>query len=187
MLRLFVWWFKLKGWKIKTSYSGKAEKGVIIAAPHTSNWDFVYSLAALRIVGIDAHYLIKKEWFKWPLAGIMRRSGGIPVERKKTYNKLVESIIEMFKQKDELILMIATEGTRKRVDKWKKGFYNIAVGANVPIYPAYLDYKKKEAGIGAPVWLTGDKQKDAQLLRDFYSDKTAKFPEDFNLDAIRFD
>lgn len=185
MLRLFAWWFKMKGWKIG-GFPANIKTGVMIAAPHTSNWDFVYALGALRIVGVKVSYLAKKELFKWPFSTLLKNTGGIPVERKKNY-RLVDSIIEIFKQKDDLVLMISAEGTRTHVDKWKSGFYYIALGAEVPVYPAYLDYKTKTAGIGPAIWLTGNKEKDAEVIKQFYSGKTAKFPEHFNPEAIRFD
>ncbi len=185
MLKLFAWWFKLKGWKIE-GFPADMKKGVLIAAPHTSNWDFVYSLGALSIVGVKVNYLAKKELFRWPFGAILRKTGGMAVERKKNY-RLVVSIIDMFKQRDDIILMISTEGTRSHVEKWKSGFYYIAMGAKVPIYPAFLDYKTKTAGIGPAFWPTGDKEKDAATLKALYAGKTAKFPDKFNIEAIKFD
>jgi 1-acyl-sn-glycerol-3-phosphate acyltransferase len=85
-----------------------------------------------------------------------------------------------------LALMIAGEGTRGKVKKWKSGFYHVALGAGVPLMLAYLDYAKKEAGFGEPIYLSGDKEKDAALIRDFYADKRAKYPENFSLDGVQF-
>lgn len=186
MLRLFVWWFRFTGWKTGEPIPAHVKKCVVIAAPHTSNWDFVYALATARIMGLQVGYLAKKELFRFPLRGLLLSTGGIPVTRSSS-NKLVDSIIQMFNERDELKLMIPAEGTRKRVQKWKSGFYHVALGANVPVFMGYLDYKKKIAGYGPQLTLTGDKEKDAATIRAFYSDKTAKYPELFNLDAIRFD
>ncbi len=186
MLRLFAWWFRLKGWKTGEPIPPHVKKCVVIAAPHTSNWDFVYSLATAQIMGLKVGYLAKKELFRFPLKGLLFRTGGIPVTRSRQTN-LVASIIQLFAEKEELKLMIPAEGTRKRVDKWKSGFYHVALGAGVPVFMGYLDYKNKIAGYGPQLVLSGDKEKDAAIIRDFYSDKTARYPELFNLDAIRFE
>lgn len=186
MLQLFAWWFKLKGWKTAETIPADIKKCVVIAAPHTSNWDFVYSLAAAHILKLKVGYLAKKELFRFPLNILLRKTGGIPVIREKNTN-LVDAIIKLYNSKDELRLMIPAEGSRKRVEKWKTGFYHIALGANLPVFLGYLDYKNKIAGYGKAVYLTGDKQKDAATIRDFYKDKTAKFPALFNIDAIQFD
>jgi 1-acyl-sn-glycerol-3-phosphate acyltransferase len=185
LVRLFKLWFKIKGWKTGEAIPAHIKKCVVIAAPHTSNWDFVYSLATAQLLGVKVHYLAKKELFRFPLRGLLLQTGGIPVTRT-TSNNLVASIITLFNEKEELKLMIPAEGTRKRVDKWKSGFYHVALGAGVPVFMGYLDYKEKIAGYGPELTLTGDKAKDAATIRNFYSDKTAKYPELFNLDAIRF-
>ncbi len=183
--RLFAVWFKLKGWKTGEPIPASIKKCVVIAAPHTSNWDFVYSLATAHILGVHVHYLAKKELFRFPMKGLLLSTGGIPVTRSHSSN-LVTSIIQLFNQKEELKLMIPAEGTRKRVEKWKTGFYHVALGAGVPVFMGYLDYKNKIAGYGPELILTGDKEKDAATIQAFYSTKTAKYPELFNLEAIRF-
>lgn len=116
----------------------------------------------------------------------MRATGGIPVVRSRN-TKLVDTIIQLFDSNENLRLMIPAEGTRKRVEKWKSGFYHVALGAGVPVYLAYLDYEKKIAGFGKEVILSGEREKDAAIIREFYSDKKARFPKLFNLEAIRFD
>jgi 1-acyl-sn-glycerol-3-phosphate acyltransferase len=186
LYRLFAWWFRLKGWRTAEAIPPSVMKCVIIAAPHTSNWDFVYSLGASYLMGTEPRYLAKRELFKFPLGPIMRATGGIPVTRSRN-TKLVDAIIQLFNSRERLRLMIPAEGTRKRVDKWKSGFYHVALGAGVPVYLAYLDYEQKIAGFGKQVILSGDKEKDAAEIRAFYSDKVGKHPELFNLDAIRFD
>lgn len=178
--------FKLSGWRTATGIPPEVKKCVVIAAPHTSNWDFVYSLGAAHLMGVRLKYLAKKELFKGPLGAIMRSTGGIPVERSRN-TAMVDYMVQLLQESDELRLMIPAEGTRKRVERWKSGFYHVALKAGVPVYLAYLDYKKKEAGFGIPVYMTGDKEKDAAVIKNFYADKTAKYPELFNLDAIRFD
>lgn len=186
LFRLFGWWFKLKGWRTAESIPPSVKKCVVIAAPHTSNWDFVYSLGCAYLTGTRLRYLAKKELFRFPLGAVMRATGGMSVERSRS-TKLVDYIIQLFRNTNELRLMIPAEGTRKRVERWKTGFYHVALGAGVPVYLGYLDYKNKVAGFGKEVIMTGDREKDAAVIRDFYKDKHAKFPELFNLDAIRFD
>jgi 1-acyl-sn-glycerol-3-phosphate acyltransferase len=186
LFRLFAWWFRLKGWRTAETIPASVRKCVVIAAPHTSNWDFVYSLATAHILGVRLRYLAKQELFRFPLGGIMRATGGIPVTRSRN-TKLVDTIIQLFQNSDELRLMIPAEGTRKRVAKWKTGFYHVALATSVPVYLAYLDYEQKIAGFGKAVYLTGDPEKDAAVIRDFYKDKEGKYPELFNLEAIRFE
>ncbi len=185
LTRLFVLWFKLKGWKVGGTIPPGIIKCVVIAAPHTSNWDFVYALATYRILNLPINYLAKTELFKFPLKGILKATGGIPVVRSKSQN-LVETIVEKFNQADHLYLMIPAEGTRKRVEKWKSGFYYAAVGAKVPILMGYLDYKNKEAGFGPVLYPSGDTEKDLAIIKEFYSAKTGKNHELFNIEAVRF-
>jgi len=185
MLRLFAWWFRWKGWKVGKSIPNDIKKCVVVAAPHTSNWDFVYAMAALHLMGIRVRYLAKKELFKFPLKSLLLGTGAIPVERSKNTG-MVDNIVAAFAQHDELVLMIAGEGTRKRVNKWKSGLWFVADKTGVPIMPAYLDYSKKEAGFGPPVYTTGNMETDADKLRAFYADKTGRFPELFNLEGVRF-
>jgi 1-acyl-sn-glycerol-3-phosphate acyltransferase len=186
LFRIFAWWFRLKGWHTAEPIPPSVKKCVVIAAPHTSNWDFVYSLGCAYLLGVPLRYLAKRELFRFPLGLVMRATGGIPVTRSRN-TKLVETIIQLFAESDALNLMIPAEGTRKRVAKWKSGFYHVAMGAGVPVYLAYLDYDKKTAGFGKAVFMSGDKEKDAALIRDFYKDKKGRHPELFNLNAIRFD
>jgi 1-acyl-sn-glycerol-3-phosphate acyltransferase len=186
LIKIFAWWFRLRGWKIGKTIPANVKKCVVIAAPHTSNWDFVYSLGGAYLMGVRMRYLAKKELFKPPLGWIMRSTGGIPVVRDRNMN-MVDTMIQLLQNSEQLHLMVPAEGTRKRVEKWKSGFYHVALGAGVPVQLAYLDYQKKEAGFGITLTLTGDKEKDAAAIRTFYADKTAKYPEQFNLNAIRFD
>ena len=187
MLRFFVWLFKRKGWVIEGIGIPKdVKKAVIIAAPHTSNWDFVYSLAGLKLYGINFNYMAKKELFKWPFKKLFTSLGGIPVERSKN-TRMVDAIIQLFSKRAELKLMISSEGSRKRVEKWKTGFYYVALGAKVPIFMAYLDYERKVAGMSEAFFPTGDLAKDAQTIKNYYSGRVAKFPELFNIDAIKLE
>ncbi len=187
IIRIFVWFFKYKGWKIEgKGIPAQLNKCVIIAMPHTSNWDFVYSMAAIRLFNIELNYLAKKELFQWPIKSLFLNTGGIPVERKKN-TRMVDMIISKFNELNRLILVIPAEGTRKRIEKIKSGFYHVALATGVPICMAYLDYEKKTAGFSEPFYPSGDKKKDAAFIKDFYRDKKGKFPALFNLDAIKLD
>ena len=179
-----VWIFKFNGWRVGETIPQDIKKCIVIAAPHTSNWDFVYALAAFKILGLPVKDLAKKELFKFPFRAIFDSTGGIPVERSKSQN-LVESIVARFNATDRLYLLMAAEGTRKKVPKWKSGFYYAALGAGVPVMLGYLDYKNKIAGLGEVVYLTGNKEKDMERIRRFYSDKTPRNPELFNLDSVK--
>lgn len=186
MIRFFAWWFKFKGWKASNGIPPGIRKCVVIAAPHTSNWDFIYALGAYRVMGLPIKYLAKKELFRFPFTRLFTAMGGIPVERKKSRNQ-VDSIVELFNNVEELYLMMAAEGTRKRVNKWKSGFYISAVKAGVPILTGYLDYQTKTAGFGPAIYPSGDVEYDMSLIRSFYSTITGKHPELFNLDSVRLE
>ncbi len=180
-----VWWFKRKGWKLGPNIHPDIKKCVVVAAPHTSNWDFVYSMAALHLFGQRVRYLAKKELFRFPLKWILKSTGAIEVERSK-HSGMVDSIVNIMHANEELVLMIAGEGTRGKVEKWKSGLHHVALKAGVPIMPAYLDYGKKEAGIGPPIYPTHNIEETAAALKAFYADKQAKIPENFDIETIRF-
>lgn len=164
------------GWTFHQDERPRGEKFVIIAYPHTSNWDLVLMLgcsylADMRISWLGKHTLFRgvgKPFFTW--------LGGIPVDRTAARG-LVQQVVEAFEHADQLALAIPPEGTRTHTDGWKTGFYYIALGANVPIVPSYLDFGKKEAGFGPPIIPSGDIEADFELFRQFYEGKKGKFPE----------
>ncbi len=181
MKQKFGWLvLKLFGWKHNVPEKYRISKGIMIGAPHTSNWDIVFSLAGMWAAGYRPKFFIKKEWIDNPFVGwLIKWLGGIGVNRTKR-NRLVEYSVEMLKKSDKLILLVPVEGTRKRVKAWKKGFYHIARQADLPVILAYLDYKKKEAGVGKIIKLSGDFEKDMLEIENFYKNITAKYPENFN-------
>lgn len=172
--------YALFGWKAKGRVPEGITQAVFIIAPHTSNWDFYIGRLYCWIHKIPINLLIKKEAFKWPLGGLLKKSGGIPVDRSRATSKVVQ-ISKMFKERDPMFLAITPEGTRKLSTKWKMGFYHIAVEAKVPILLSYIDYKKKIAGVGPPFWPTGDVERDFKEIEDFYRGIHAKYPDQFNL------
>ena len=167
----------VSGWKPEGERPAAA-KYVVIAAPHTTNWDFPFTLAICAVMGIKIRWMGKQQLFKFPFGGIMRRLGGIPVNRDRHTN-VVQAMAQDFKNYQELALTVPAEGTRGRVEYWKSGFYHIAREANVPIALGYLDYKRKVGGFGGPILPTGDMKADMDVIRAFYADKTGKFPQNF--------
>jgi 1-acyl-sn-glycerol-3-phosphate acyltransferase len=184
IIKLFCWWFKSQGWKTGDNIPKNVEKCVVIGAPHTSNWDFVFALAAFKFFDLNLNYLAKKELFWWPLSILLKRTGAISIERSKS-NNAVEDFIEEFKKKEKMVLVFPAEGTRKAVAKWKTGFYHVALGANVPVYLGYLDYKNKIAGFGNAIHLSGDIEKDFKIIKAFYEGIEPKNPNSFNIEGIR--
>ncbi len=173
LLSKFIFW--ITGWKIV----GKApieKKFIMIAAPHTSNWDFLYARAAFYIMGIRLRYTIKKELFFFPLNLILKAMGGIPIDRKNKSN-MVQNMVNLYQEYDDLTILITPEGTRSYSSQWKKGFYFIAEGARIPISLGFLDYKKKEAGIGPLIYPSGNYEQDLETIQNFYRPIHAKFPE----------
>lgn len=156
----------------------------MIAAPHTSYWDFVYARGAFFIMDIPVKITIKKEVVNSPFFGwFVRKMGGIAIDRTpkdgnlKKKESMVDAMVNLIQSSDQLIMMVTPEGTRKYVKRWKTGFYRVAENAEVPIILGFLDYKNKIAGIGPVKWPTGDYDKDLIDIQDFYRDKTGKYPE----------
>lgn len=184
--RFFILLFKWNGWKIVGTPPVDLKKAVVIGAPHTSSWDFIYALAIFKLLKLKVRYLIKKEMDFFPMGILIRNTGGIPVDRKKS-KQLTDTLVSIIEKNDEILVAMSAEGTRKKVDKWKSGFYHTALKANVPVLPAYLDFKRKEGGFGEPIMMTGDKILDMKKIQDFYRDKTGKHPDKFDVDTIRID
>jgi len=151
-------------------------KFVMIAAPHTSNWDFPITLFLAFSLKIKVYWMGKRSLFNKPFGSIMRWLGGIPVDRSKT-NNVVASTIDVFNAHDNLIIVVPPEGTRNKASYWKTGFYHIAAGANVPIMLGYVDYQRKAGGIGPTMLPTGDIEADMQEICSFYTGVTGKHPE----------
>jgi 1-acyl-sn-glycerol-3-phosphate acyltransferase len=144
----------LAGWKLGPVVED-VPKCVICVAPHTSNWDFIVGKLFYTSIGRNASFLIKKEWFFFPFNLLFDWLGGVPVDRSKR-TSVTDQMVGQFNRRKEFQLAVTPEGTRKRVNDWKKGFYYIAQKANVPILMAYFDYKKKEVGFKGVFYPTGD-------------------------------
>ncbi|MFN8341169.1 MAG: lysophospholipid acyltransferase family protein [Cyclobacteriaceae bacterium] len=169
--------FYITGWKIEGEFPRHVKKYIVAVAPHTSNWDFVVGLAARSILRMQrAKYLGKSQLFKPPFGWFFRMLGGHPVDRSSRHD-MVDQVVNVFNTHDEFILAMAPEGTRKKVEKLKTGFYYIALGAGVPIIPAGFDYKRRRIIIAQPFSVTGDFQKDMAQLLAFYKTITGKNPD----------
>lgn len=150
-------------------------KFVLIAAPHTSNWDFVYFLGLTEELGFKPHFMAKTSLFRWPFTNFMLDMGGVPVDRSSNKN-YVEAMIDEFKRREEFMLTIAPEGTRGTVKAWKTGFYHIAMGAGVPLVVGMMDYPSKSGGLGPAIWPTGDYVADMKKVAEIYAQVTPKHP-----------
>lgn len=186
LTRLFNWalvaFFKRQGWSVEGT-APYPRKFVVIAAPHTSNWDFIYFIGAADGLNLDLSFMGKKSLFRWPFARIMREMGGVPVDRSASHN-YVDQIAEEFARRDELMLTIAPEGTRRAVKQWRTGFYHIAMKANVPMVCGMMDYRRKVVGLGPAIMPTGDYAKDMEPISAFYAACTPKHPERTNPGVI---
>ncbi|UMB54550.1 1-acyl-sn-glycerol-3-phosphate acyltransferase [Lutibacter sp. A64] len=171
---------KLLGWKTVGLFPINIKKYIIIGAPHTHWKDFMLGLAMKLTQNLPVNFIGKASLFKPPFGFIFRKLGGIPIDRTKSTNK-VEAIITIFKEREQFIFALSPEGTRKRVDVWKTGFYHIAKGANVPIVMMTFDFENKQVKISEPYYLTDDKEKDMNFIYEFYRGVKGKIPEYFNL------
>lgn len=169
------WLVAMLGWKVVGSLPPEP-KVVVIGAPHTSNWDAFYAILAKIVLKAPLKWLVKDSLYNSPLKPILKWGGAVPITRKGNQN-VVDQVVAMFAQYDTVLLGLAPEGTRKRTEGWRTGFYYIALEANVPIYFGYFDYKRKEVGLGGKMMPTGDIDADMQIIKAFYENKTAKYPE----------
>jgi 1-acyl-sn-glycerol-3-phosphate acyltransferase len=177
---------KIAGWKVQGKIPIELNKYVVIVAPHTSNWDFFIGYLVYKVLGIKAHFLIKREAFVFPFKKIITAIGGIPVDRH-IKNNVVEQVIEMFNQHKEFVVTITPEGTRSLVKQWKNGFYRITRGANVPLVAGFLDYQNKTAGIIGIIALSDDYESDLLKIQNLYRTIKPKHPDKFWLPCIELE
>ena len=173
--RLLLLWFKRGGWTIAGQLPPD-RKFVIMGASHTSNWDFLVFLGAVHALDRRVHFIGKHSLFRWPLGGFMRALGGIPVDRSASQD-LVGQVVAEFDAHDDFILVIAPEGTRSRTTRWKTGFYQIALKADVPILAAGPDFPSKRGVFGPVIRPTGDYARDMKPAFAFFRTLTPKHPE----------
>jgi 1-acyl-sn-glycerol-3-phosphate acyltransferase len=168
LLRLF-------GWTVEGRFPDE-KKLVVVVAPHTSNWDFFIGIACVWAIGVRISFMIKRNAFKGPSGGVLKYLGGIPIDRAAAHG-VVDQMVEAFERRDALVLAITPEGTRKKVESWKTGFYHIAERAGVPMLLVYFDYRRKVVGFGPVRHATENIDKDIQDMRDFYEQFEARNPE----------
>ncbi len=174
---LYLLIFKILGWKTVGQFPKDIKKYIVAVAPHTSSWDFPLGLAGRSILRLkNTKYLGKSQLFKPPFGWFFRMLGGYPVDRSASHN-MVDQVVKIFNSHDEFILALAPEGTRKKVDKLKTGFYYIAKSAGVPIVPVGFDFKNKAIIVADPMYPTDDFDHDMTKLIDFYRTITGKNPE----------
>ena len=167
--RILLGLYRWKGWKIE-GHRPDCGKFIILGAPHTSNWDFVFFLGAANQLGIKPSFMGKTSLFKWPMTNFMLDMGGVPVDRTKS-GKYVDQVAAAFASTDELALVIAPEGSRTFKGAWRTGFYHIAMAAGVPIVPAWVNNKTMRGGMGEAMMPTGDYRADLAHLAAFYREK----------------
>ncbi len=183
MLKLFCqFMFWINRWKLIGTLPANITKCIIVAGPHTSNYDLIFALAGLYKVRPKVNYLLKKDWIDAFLIGnLFTKTGAIGVNRSKN-TTMVDALADyIINSKEDIYLMISPEGTRKLTTRWKTGFYHIALKAKIPLVLTSLDYAKKEAAVGPIIMPTGCFEEDMVLVRDYYKTITPKFPEMFSL------
>lgn len=168
-------WFDLQGWRVEGT-APVPRKFVVIAAPHTSNWDFVYFVGGAARLNLDLSFMGKDSLFVWPVGQAMRQLGGIPIDRSRS-NNVVDAMADEFSRRDEFMLTIAPEGTRGKARQWKTGFYHIAMKAQVPMVCGMMDYKRKVVGLGPAIMPTGDYDQDMKTLSAIYGACSPKYPD----------
>ena len=178
----------LMGWKIDNHWDLNINQCVMIAAPHTSNWDALYARLALKALGVNVRITIKDSYMKFPLGPFVRAMGGIGINRRpkkegEARPSMVDLMSDLFKTHEKLVMLVTPEATRAKQEKWKTGFYHVAINAGVPIALAYMDYDKKTTGIGKIIYPTGDYEKDMAEIMAFYAQINPKFPELFSVDT----
>ncbi len=177
----------LMGWEIDNHWDLDIDQCVMIAAPHTSNWDALYARLALKALGVNVRLTIKDSYMKFPFGPFVRAMGGIGIDRSVKQQdqqrpSMVQLMSDLFKTHPKLVMLVTPEGTRAKQEQWKTGFYHVAVAAGLPIALAYMDYAKKKTGVGKIVYPSGDYEKDMTEIMAFYENIHAKFPEKFSVD-----
>ena len=171
------------GWKPEGERP-TAPRFVLIAAPHTSNWDLAYLLAFAEIYDLHISWMGKHQIFRWPFGGLFRTLGGIPIRRHERADR-VGAMAKEFAERETFALVVPSEATRAWAPHWKSGFYQIARRAEVPIVMGFLDYRRRRGGFGPALRVTGDVKQDMDRIRSFYADKIGKYPEKFGPVKLR--
>ena len=174
--------FNIMGWK-EILTQPRPNKCIICVAPHTSNWDFIIGKLYYSAKGLQSNFLMKKEWFFWPLGHIFHKMGGIPVERSK-HVSMTDQLAQKALEAKTFSLAITPEGTRSLVTQWKRGFYYIALKAKLPILLYAINYPTKEIICTKTLIPTGDIDADMKIIMDYYRDFKGKYPEKFAIEKL---
>lgn len=174
---LFTALLRLAGWRFVEPFPDQAQ-AVIVAAPHTSNWDFVVGMSAVFALGVRVHWMGKHTLFRWPAGPLMRWLGGIPIDRTAAHG-VVEQTVALFAARPQLLLVVTPEGTRKKVARWKSGFWHIAHGAGVPILLGAIDYRKKQLQVGSLLQPGSDLEADMRRIQAHYAGITPRHRDRF--------
>ncbi len=180
--------FRIAGWQLDKQVPPEAyQRCVMIAAPHTSQWDFFYTLAAFDLMGIPVRFAIKQEFRLLLLGPIMEQAGAMWIDRRgdakqRQAMSYVDRMASLFDEQEQLVMLIAAEGSRSLRPQWRTGFYHVAQKAGVPITLGYLDYAKRLAGVGPAVYPSDDMEADMRRIMNFYLPITGKHPEKFQTD-----
>ena len=185
--RIAKLFFKVQGWSYENKIGPFGPKCILIAAPHTSNWDYSHGLVFFEKMGIPAKIAMKRELFKFPIRQFIEPLGAIPIDRKEDNDgkkeSSVQAMVNLFNQHNELILVITPEGTRSKVTKWRTGFYHVAKMANVPIVLSHLDYENRKGTVGKIIYPSGDIDADMKTIMEYYqANGIGKFKENFSID-----
>lgn len=163
---------KLLGWRVSGAFENH-KKLILVVAPHRSNWDWIVGVFTLWALQLKFSYLIKNSVMVWPLSTVIRRTGGIPIDRASP-DGVIEQVIEEFKNREKLYFAITPEGTRKEVRRWKSGFLRIAYSAKLPVVPAFIDYQRKEIVVSSSFELQGEVERDLDTVQNYYYEQIEK-------------
>jgi len=170
----------IAGWRVEGTLGPRARRCVVIAAPHTSNWDMPYTLMGAFALGMNIRFLAKASLFRPPFGALMRWLGGVSVQRDRAGNIVAASVAALNAAPGPLQLVLSPEGTRDRVTQWRTGFHHIARGAGLPVQIAYLDYARRRCGLGPLIDPGDDIDADLALIKAFYAPLRGRNPEQFD-------
>lgn len=188
MKKLWTALAKLFGWKFDLPSSNDMQRlhhCVLIEAPHTSIYDFLLGAACVWELGLNGRFFIKKEFFVFPLRHFLRHFGALPIDRGNRNNHMIDKAVEALNRQKDISIIITPESTRKKVKRFKRGFYEIATKANVPIAITYINYKTRHMGIGPIIQPTGDFDADMKIILDFYSDISPRNADGWDIELLK--
>lgn len=188
MKKIWVLITKLFGWKFDLPNEAEMQRlhhCVLIEAPHTSIYDFLLGASCVWHMGLEGRFFIKKEFFVFPIRRFLKRCGALPIDRGNRSNHIVDSAVKALKENQDITIIITPEGTRKMVRRFKRGFYEIATRAGVPIALTYINYKTRQMGVGPIITPSGDFDADMRYIIDFYADVSPRRADGWNINELK--